>query len=305
MTEKGYGLHDFSRILAPPQKPDEIGRLGGFRVLKVIGAGSQGVVFKADYPQLKGAVALKVPLPSLVADETARTRFLREARATAAVAHPHVVLVYEVGEDCGLVYMALELLVGESLEERLKRDGRLPAREVLRIGREIAEGLTAIHAQGLIHRHITPGNIFLEGKKGFVRIIDFGFARAISPDISQSPSGVIFGASPYMSPEQARGDPLNERTDLFSLGAVLYHACAGQAPFKGNDVASLAWAVENEQPRSPFEVNPEVPRAVSDLVMHLLAKDRAERPVKAQDVVGMMKAKKGWITRIWSILGKA
>ena len=156
-----------STISWPRRKlPDELGRLGPYRVLKVLGAGGMGVVFQAEDPHLQRLVALKAMLPGLAASESAKQRFLREARAAAALKHDHIVTIYQVGEDRGAPFLAMEFLEGESLDDRLKREGKLPLAEVLRIGREMAEGLAAAHERGLIHRDIKPANVWLEGKKG-------------------------------------------------------------------------------------------------------------------------------------------
>jgi hypothetical protein len=149
-------------FLGPRQGPDELGRLGPYRVLQVLGAGGMGVVFLAEDPQLQRRVALKAMKPALAADPSASERFLREARALAAVKHDHVVTIYRVGEEGGVPFLAMELLEGETLEARLKREGRLPLSEVLRIGREMAAGLAAAHERGLIHRDVKPGNVWLE-----------------------------------------------------------------------------------------------------------------------------------------------
>src|SRR5262249_10088858 len=151
-------------FLAPAEASDEIGRLGPYRILDVVGAGGMGVVFRAHDPQLDRLVALKAMLPNLAANPTARQRFLREARAAAQIQHDHIVTIYAVGEDRGVPYLAMPYLKGESLDARLRRaGGPLPAAEVLRVGREIAEGLAAVHGLGLVHRDIKPGNVFLEG----------------------------------------------------------------------------------------------------------------------------------------------
>jgi serine/threonine protein kinase len=175
---KGAELTDF---LAPAQAPDEIGRLGPYRVLKVLGSGGMGVVYQAEDPQLQRLVALKALLPSLATSNSAKQRFLREARAAAALKHDHIVSIYQVGQDRGAPYLAMEFLEGEPLDERLKRTPPLSLREMLRIGREAAAGLAAAHQRGLIHRDIKPANLWLErqASAGFrVKILDFGLARA-------------------------------------------------------------------------------------------------------------------------------
>src|SRR5581483_3887523 len=209
-------------FLAPPEGPDEIGRLGPYRVLAVLGAGGMGIVFRAEDTQLNRAVALKVMLPKLAGTEGARQRFVREAQAAAGVKHDHVVSVYQVGEDRDVPFLAMELLLGESLDQRLRREGKLPLVEVLRLGREIALGLAAAHQRGLIHRDIKPANLWLEAETGRVKLLDFGLARAVGQGNQLTQQGAIIGTPAYMAPEQGQGKSLDHRCDLFSLGCVLY-----------------------------------------------------------------------------------
>src|SRR5439155_2301481 len=200
--------------------PDELGRLGPYRVLKVLGAGAMGVVFQAEDPDLQRLVALKVMRPSLATSAEFHRRFLREARLAAAIDHEHIVTVYQVGEDRGVPYLAMKMLQGETLEDRLERPpGRMPLPEVLRVGREIAEGLAAAHERGLVHRDIKPANIWLEGKKLRVKVLDFGLARLATDsgsaaDHDDGPlthEGAIIGTPSYMSPEQGRGASVDAR----------------------------------------------------------------------------------------------
>jgi ribosomal protein S27E len=283
-------------FLAPAQAPDELGRLGPYRVLKVLGAGGMGVVFRAEDPQLQRLVALKAMLPDLAANESARQRFLREARAAAKLKHDHIVSIYQVGEDRGAPFLAMEFLEGEALEDRIKRaapdegTSPLPLAEILRIGREIAEGLEAAHEHGLIHRDIKPGNVWLEGKRGRVKILDFGLARSANEDVHLTQSGAIVGTPAYMPPEQARGEAVDGRCDLYSLGCVLYRLCTGQLPFKGDNTMSLLLALATEQPKSVRELNADVPAALADLIMRLLAKDAAQRPATAREVAEALDA---------------
>ncbi len=271
-------------FLSPPQAPDEIGRLGPHRVLQVLGAGGMGVVFRAEDPQLARQIALKVMLPALAASDSARQRFLREARAAAALKHDHVVTIYQVGEDRGLPFLAMELLEGEPLDLRLEREGKLPVAEVLRIGREIALGLAAAHRRELIHRDIKPANIWLEAETGRVKILDFGLARAADGGPQLTREGAIIGTPAYMAPEQAQGKPLDRRCDLFSLGCVLYRLATGRPAFQGNDVVSTLMAVATEEPPPPRQLDAAFPPALSDLIMKLLAKDPGDRPASAQAV---------------------
>jgi formylglycine-generating enzyme required for sulfatase activity len=268
-------------FLSPAVQPDEIGRLGTYRVLKVLGAGGMGVVFQAEDPALKRKIALKAMLPSVAADASAKLRFLREAQAAAALEHDHIVRIFQVGEDCGVLYIAMPFLKGESLDDRLKRQPRLPIGEVLRIGRETASGLAAAHAQGLVHRDIKPANLWLEGDTGRVKILDFGLAKAASDAAQLTQSGVIVGTPAYMAPEQGGGRAPEPRSDLFSLGCVLYQACTGQPPFQGPDIIATLAALAIHHPPAPKEVRAQVPQRLSDLVMHLLAKKPADRPASA------------------------
>jgi predicted Ser/Thr protein kinase len=271
-------LYDF---LAPPQAPEEIGRLGPYRVLAVLGVGGMGVVFRAEDPQLNRLVALKAMLPSMTSAESGRQRFLREARAAAAIKHDHIVAVYQVGEERGVPYLAMEFLEGEPLDNRLAREGKLPVAEVLRFGREIALGLAAAHKQGLIHRDIKPANLWLEAETGRIKVLDFGLARAAKEASPLTQSGAIVGTPEYMAPEQVQGKSLDERCDLFSLGCVLYRMSTGQMPFKGTDMISTLMAVATENPRPPRELEPGLPPALSRLILHLLAKEPVKRPSSA------------------------
>jgi serine/threonine protein kinase len=285
-------LYDF---LAPPQSPDEIGRLGAYRILKVLGGGGMGVVFQAEDLHLRRPVALKTMLPVLAASAANRRRFDQEARAAAAIEHDHIVTIYQVGEDRGVPFIAMQLLQGESLETRLSRAGRLSAAEVLRIARQTAIGLAVAHERGLIHRDVKPSNIWLEarGEGGRVKILDFGLARSVAGDANLTRSGAILGTPAYMAPEQARGQPVDHRADLFSLGCVLYRACTGQPPFRGADVISTLMAVAEHTPPPPHQLNPQVPAGLAALIMQLLAKDPAARPSSARVVVQKVQELEG------------
>jgi len=285
--EPNSDLWDF---LAPAQNPDEIGRLGPYRVLKMLGAGGMGVVFRAEDPHLKRLVALKAMLPTMAKSPNAKVRFFREAQAAAALKHPHIVTIFQVGEDRGAPYLAMEFLEGESLDDRLKRETRLQVPDILRIGREIAKGLAAAHDKGLIHRDIKPGNVWLESPESHVKILDFGLARAMSDQAQLTQSGAIVGTPAYMAPEQAGGKQVDGRCDLFSLGCVLYRMCTGEMPFKGTDTISILSALLMEVPPPASSLNPEIPTELSDLVMQLLAKKPEQRPQDARTVAETLLA---------------
>ncbi len=291
-------------FLAPPEQPDEIGRLGPYRVLGRLGSGGMGMVFRAEEPQLKRMVALKVMLPRYASNPAAKARFLREAHAQAAVEHEHVVAIFQAGEQNGVAYIAMPLLKGQTLGAALKQNPNPPLKEVLRIGREMAEGLAAAHDVGLIHRDIKPANVWLDGRRRRVKILDFGLARAVGayepsgdteelthPDtevLSDGPitvQGAVIGTPLYMSPEQSRGEAVDHRTDLFSLGVVLSQMTTGALPFTGPTTT-----VEGHSPPAPAVQNPAVPVPLSDLIMRLLAKPVADRPVAAEDVAEELRA---------------
>ena len=166
-------------FLHPPQQPDEIGRLGDYRVLEVLGVGGMGVVFRAEDPKLERLIALKAMKPDIAVSELAKDRFLREAKATAAIDHDNIVQIYQVGEDDNVPFIAMQFLRGESLQTRLKREGKLDQRDVARIGREVAAGLDAAHKGDLIHRDIKPDNIWIDEETGRAKILDFGLVRTI------------------------------------------------------------------------------------------------------------------------------
>jgi serine/threonine protein kinase len=267
-----------------------MGRLGPYRVLEPLGQGGMGIVFRAEDIQLARPVALKVLLPSLSASADGRARFLREAQAAAALQHDHVVTIFQVGEDRGVPFIAMQLLEGETLEDRLRRESRLPLRTVLRLGREIADALAAAHDRHLIHRDIKPSNIWLEAGRDRVKILDFGLARALGNDAGVTQAGAVIGTPAYMSPEQARGQAVGTRSDLFSLGCVLYHLTTGQLPFRGKDTLATLSALAIETPAPVRKLNPTTPPELSGLIAALLAKVPEGRPASAREVVDDLAA---------------
>jgi serine/threonine protein kinase len=273
-------------FLEPPVRPDSLGRLGHYEVLQILGRGGFGIVFRAFDEMLQRVVALKVMAPQLAATSPARKRFLREARSSAQVRHENVVHVYEVAEQ-PLPYLAMEFIPGETLQQRLDRVGPLDVPEVLRIGRQIAEGLAAAHATDLIHRDIKPGNLLLEGSQQKVKITDFGLARA-ADDASISQSGIIAGTPMYMAPEQAQGQTLDQRADLFSLGSVLYQMVAGRPPFRANSAVAVLKRVAEDQPRAIREIIPETPQWLCDIIAKLHAKNPDDRYQSAREVADVL-----------------
>jgi eukaryotic-like serine/threonine-protein kinase len=274
-------------FLSPRQIPDSLGRLGHYEVLQILGKGGFGIVFRVLDVMLQRVVALKVLAPELAATSPARRRFLREARSSAQVRHENVVQVYEVGEQ-PLPYLAMEFIPGETLQQKLDRIGPLDVAETLRIGRQIAAGLAAAHDHDLIHRDIKPGNILLEsGPHGHAKITDFGLARA-ADDASISQSGIIAGTPLFMAPEQAQGQPLDQRADLFSLGSVLYTMLAGRPPFRANNSIAVLKRVTEDQPRAIREIIPETPQWLCDIIAKLHAKNPDDRYQTAREVADVL-----------------
>jgi serine/threonine protein kinase len=283
----GAGGPESLDFLTPCDKPGVLGLLGTYEVREVIGRGGMGVVLKAFDEQLNRVVAIKVMAPQFATSATARQRFRREARAAAAVAHDHVIAIYAVEEANGLPSIVMYHVAGASLQDRLDRTGPLALTEVLRIGMQTAQGLAAAHAQGLVHRDVKPANILLENGVERVKLTDFGLARA-ADDASLTQSGVIAGTPQYMSPEQARGEPVDHRSDLFSLGSVLYATCTGRPPFRAdNNLAALKRVCEDAA--SPLrEASPETPDWLCAIIAKLHAKDPAARYQTAGEVAEVL-----------------
>jgi serine/threonine protein kinase len=269
--------------LDPPDGDDCLGRIGQFRVLKVLGRGGMGEVFLARDPVLGRLVAVKVLNRRLGDDPAARQRFLREARAAAAIHHPNVVTVHSAEAIRGRLHLVMQYIDGIALSERLSRRKPLSLDEVLRIGAELAAGLAAAHGQGVVHRDIKPANILLARPNDQVKITDFGLARTVD-DVGVTMLGMVVGTPAYMAPEQARGLEVDHRADLFSLGSVLYAMCSGQAPFKGQSALAVARMVADESPEPLDRIAPSTPHWLCDIVSQLHARDPAERIQTAAEV---------------------
>ena len=274
----------------PPAAEGEVGVLGPYRVLKELGKGGMGAVYLALDTRLDRKLAMKVMLPEFAADAAAKERFPREARAAAKVSHDNVVTVYEADERDGVPYITMPLLQGTPLDEYLKKKGAPPLPHVVRIGAQTALGLAAAHAHGLVHRDIKPANLWLEAPNGRVKVLDFGLAKPVGSEPELTKSGAIVGTPAYMSPEQARGLKVDARTDLFSLGAVLYRLCAGKNPFVGDHVMAVLAALITDEPTPVRELNPNVPEPLVALIHQLLAKKPEDRPQTAVDVAKQLRA---------------
>jgi tRNA A-37 threonylcarbamoyl transferase component Bud32 len=274
-------------FLAPSSEPGSLGRLDHYEILEVVGHGGTGVVLRARDTKLVRIVALKVLAAPLAASGTARQRFAREARAAAAVRDEHVIHIYAVRDDAPVPYLAMEFIDGCNLEALLRKGGPLEIKEILRIGLQIACGLAAAHKHGLIHRDVKPANILLENGVQRVKLTDFGLARA-ADDATLTQTGFIAGTPLYMAPEQAAGEPIDARTDLFSLGSVLYELCTGRPAFRAPTTLAVMKRVSEETPRPIREVNPDIPESVCRLIERLHAKKAADRPASAMEVADLL-----------------
>jgi serine/threonine protein kinase len=285
--DTGPAAGDSLDFLATSDWPDSMGRLGTYEVIGVLGRGGMGVVLKAFDPALSRNIAIKVLSAALASCGAARRRFLREARAAAAVVHEHVVSVFAVEETAGLPFLVMEYVPGRSLQDRLDKSGPLSLPEILRIGMQTASGLAAAHAQGLVHRDVKPANILLENGVERVRLSDFGLARAAA-DAAVTQSGLIAGTPHYMAPEQARGETSDHRSDLFSLGSTLYAICAGHPPFRAESPLAVLRRVCDHDPRPLREINPDIPAWLESIIAKLHAKDPSQRYPSASHVADLL-----------------
>jgi len=263
-------------FLGPASHPELLGRLGRYEVERVIGKGGMGIVLKAYDTDLNRPVAVKVLAKHLAHSGAARQRFARESRAAAAVVHEHVVAIHNVETEGDVPFLVMQFVSGESLQSRVDRDGPLSAKEILRIGIQVAAGLSAAHEQGVIHRDVKPANILLENGVERVLLTDFGLARTVD-DASLTQTGVIAGTPHYMSPEQSDGLQSDHRTDLFSLGSVLYFMATGHPPFRAERAMGVLNRICHDRQKPLWQVNRDVPDELSVLVDRLLEKRPSRR----------------------------
>jgi serine/threonine protein kinase/tetratricopeptide (TPR) repeat protein len=270
-----------------------------YRIVKALGRGGMGVVYEAEDVKLRRRVALKLLPNSLARDRQALRRFEQEAQAASALNHPNICTVYEVDEDQGLHFIAIELLEGETLKERIGR-GPMEVREILAIGIEICDALEAAHSAGIIHRDIKPSNIVLT-RRGSAKLLDFGVAKRVGPelvqhaetltqllplnlDVSLTVAGAVIGTAAYMSPEQSAGYDVDARSDLFSMGAVLYVMATGQCPFSGRGLADVLQAIQHGQPTPLEQLRPKIPSRLVGIVNKALQKERSLRYQSAAEM---------------------
>ena len=274
-------------FLAPTDDPRMLGRLGNYEICGFIGQGSTGIVLKAFEPSLNRYVAIKVLSPVYSSNGAARKRFEREGRAVASVVHPNIVPIHAVDQFRGLPYIVMQYVPGLSLLQRLDKNGPLETDEVARIGLQVATGLAAAHKVGIVHRDVKPANVLLENTIERAMVTDFGLAR-VADDASMTRSGMIAGTPQYMSPEQARGESIDSRSDLFSLGSLMYAACTARPSFRAETIVGVIHRVCNTDPRPIREVNPKIDQWMCDFIDCLIAKEPNLRFQTADEVSALL-----------------
>ena len=288
MEQADLPSDDYSEILEPPSRPGLIGMLGDYEIEEKVAAGGMGIVFKARDVLLNRTVAIKVLRLSQVGMNDARKRFFREAQAVAGIDHENIVPIYQVNHEAKSPYLVMPFIRGQTLDEVVKARGApLAAKEVATIARQIASGLAAAHDRGLIHRDIKPANLLLENETNRIWIADFGLARAIwDPALTQS--GSLTGTPLFMSPEQASEGIVGARSDLFSLGSVLYYLATARLPFAGARSLSILRKVCEDDPPAVSELNSNIPDWLARLITRLMQKDPADRPQSAEEIIAML-----------------
>src|SRR5215468_2671017 len=273
-------------------------KLGPYEIGVALGAGGMGEVYRAKDTRLDRSVAIKILPAQFSADPVRKQRFEREAKTISSLNHPHICVLYDVGHQNGTDYLVMECVEGETLAKRLEK-GPLPLEQVLKYGTQIADALDKEHRSGVVHRDLKPGNIMLAATGA--KLLDFGLAKPVSPlasgmtltadtpRVAMTEEGTIIGTFQYMSPEQVEGKDLDGRSDIFSLGAVLYEMVTGNKAFEGKSQLSVASAILEREPQAINTVKPLTPRTLDHTIHRCLAKDREERWQTAKDLALELK----------------
>ncbi len=292
---------DPTTLLTASERPDVLGLIDSFEVSEVLGQGGMGVVFKARDPTLRRLTAIKVLSPYLLADQTSRQRFLREARAAAAVNHPNAVTIYSVHDPADdsqnpthmrCPYLVMEFVDGPSLHRRIARNNPMSVEDVLRVASHVVSALAAFHSRGLVHRDVKPANILLDAKTGRAKLTDFGLTRG-PDDVSLTKTGIVVGTPAFMSPEQAFGKAIDHRSDLFSLGSVMFAMLAGRAPFRDQDTVQTLLRLRSGPPPSIATIRDDLPPALVRLIDRLHAVEPQSRPQTATEVLAELRRLRG------------
>ena len=255
VANQSVGQDDFDRFLAPPESSDEIGRIAHYRVVEFIASGGMGLVFKAEDSKLNRMVCIKVLKPSLATNRGAVARFEREVQAAARLRNTRITTVLEFGEHKEVPYLVMELLEGQSLRDKLTIEGKFAPEVARKLTIQIAEGLRYAHQRGYLHRDIKPENIWVT-PEGDVKLLDFGLTRSFEGTTNLTHSGTILGTPTYMSPEQVQGKELDAKSDLFSVGTVLFEMLTGESPFGKSNLFSTMMSVANDAITFPETTDP-------------------------------------------------
>lgn len=295
-TRVPTGQDAFVHYLAASDDPSSLGRIGTMEIRGVIGHGGAGIVYKAHDAALGRNVAIKLLNPTAADQPTARTRFAREARAMAAIRHENVVPVYGVADHGDIPYFVMEYVTGGTLAHRVSESGPLSTVETVRVGLQIAQALAAAHRHGVIHRDVKPSNILLDPGVERVRVADFGLAQA-QGDRQETETGLLVGTPQYMSPEQVRGDELDGRSDLFSLGSVLFFCCTGKTPFDSSSIYATMQSISKGDCAEARDVNPDVPEWLSKLIQRLHCVESGQRIEDADHLVEILETELAYLQR--------
>lgn len=281
----GPNAVSFETILAPPEEPDELGRLGDFRALRLLGAGGMGFVFLAQHKSSESPIALKVMKPAIELDPNAKRRFLREARAAKDLRHPNLVETHEVGDFNGNPYITMEYLRGQSLGAIVEQGEPIAEDMLIQFAKGISAGLAFAHSRELVHRDIKPSNLWVCAPANTIKILDFGLVRDVSRDhVSLTETGVILGSPKYMSPEQTRGEKVGFESDLFSLGSILYRLATGRDAFEGKNITTTLLAIAKQEPTPIASLRSNLHPGLASLIHSLLQKTPSDRPGSASEV---------------------
>ena len=300
----GAGIRQWKRFAV--KAGDRIGR---FEVLGELGAGGMGRLCRARDPRLGREVAIKLVAERFSDSREHQVRFEQEARAASALNHPNIITIYDVGEHEGFPYIAMELVEGQSLRAYIEERPR-SMRRLVEIAAQLAEGLAAAHEHGILHRDLKPENVMVT-KLGFVKILDFGLAKLLPGPIPYdhttvgypiaTQAGVVVGTAAYMSPEQARGLPLDQRSDQFAFGTMLYEMLTGQRPFRGGTMLDTLSAILHEQPEDPARLNPLVPEELAGIAARCLAKKPGDRFAATRELAEALAAIRDSLTEAGSV----
>ena len=262
--------------------------VAGYRIEERIGRGGMGVVYRAQHLNLQRRAAIKIIAPDLAESEGFRERFTREARIAAALQHPNIVTVYDAGEIDGMLYLAMQFIRGEDLAAILRRDGRLRPYRAIDVCRQVASALDAAHAMGLIHRDVKPANVLIEGRNAF--LTDFGLTKQAGTHTQLTRAGDMVGTIHYVAPEQIEGRKVSARSDVYSLGCLLYHCLSGQVPFAHETDVAVIYAHLSEQPPKLSELRPELPEGLDAIMAKALDKSPDRRFPSCGDMISAARA---------------